>query len=104
MGVSIAKKDRKVIFFITGEIDHHAAAPLMRRLENGIDDAMPRDCVLDLGGVTFMDSSGIAVILRTYRLMNALEGRLWIENVPAQPMRVLEASGIERLIGITACT
>ena len=63
---------------------------------------MPRDCVLDMTHVKFMDSSGIAVILRVHKRMRELGGRLWVENVPSQPMRVMDAAGIDRLISITS--
>jgi stage II sporulation protein AA (anti-sigma F factor antagonist) len=48
----------------------------------------------------FMDSSGIALILKAYKRMKEIEGVLRIENVPPQPKRVLSASGIERIIDI----
>ena len=87
---------------LSGEIDHHTAGELMRAIEEKLELTAPRDCFLDLEKVSFMDSSGIAVMLKTYRLLNGSGGRLWIENVPQQPMRVLDASGIERLIKISA--
>ncbi len=87
---------------LKGELDHHGARSGMTIIKSRIEELLPRDCILDFTDVTFMDSSGIAVILRTYKLMNELGGRLWIDNVPAQPMKVIDAAGIERLVGITA--
>ena len=48
-----------------------------------------------------MDSSGVAVILRLYKRMQDTGGRIWLENPGAQPLRVLDVSGIERLVKIT---
>lgn len=104
MRLTYTEKDGKLRLCLAGELDHHGARELIREVEGRIDSALPRDCVLDLRELTFMDSSGIAVILRVYKRMNALGGRLWVENVPAQPMRVLDASGIDRIIGINALT
>ena len=87
---------------LTGELDHHAAGALMRQIEDRLEVELPRDLVLDLSGLTFMDSSGIAVILKTHRRMNGLGGRMRVENVPDQPLRVLDASGLDRMIGISA--
>ena len=56
--------------------------------------------VLDMGGVTFMDSSGIALILRAQQRMQLLDGSLLVCNVPAQAKRVLDAAGIGRLVTI----
>ncbi len=87
---------------LSGELDHHEAKNLIRELEEKIDTGTPRDCVLDLGGLRFMDSSGIAIILKLHKRMNALGGRLFVQNVQSQPMRVLDASGIDRIIEISA--
>ena len=55
---------------------------------------------LDLAGVTFMDSSGIALILRAQQRMQLLDGSLLVRNVPQQARRVLDAAGIGRLVTI----
>lgn len=86
----------------TGELDHHGAKRAITEIGEQIDSSLPRDCIIDLGGLTFMDSSGIAVILKTYRRMHDIGGRTRVENVPAQPMRVLDASGLDRMVSITA--
>lgn len=86
---------------LSGELDHHEARQLIGELEEKIDTGMPRDCVLDLGDLKFMDSSGIAIILKLHKRMNALGGRLFVQNVQSQPMRVLDASGIDRIIEIS---
>lgn len=85
---------------LSGELDHHAAKELVVRMEERLEADLPRECVLDLGDLRFMDSSGIAVILRTCKRMRALGGRLRVENVQPQPMRVIDASGIGRMIEI----
>ena len=103
MTVTVSEKERRLTVRLVGEIDHHSARDVMRRIESAMERSVPRDCVLDLDGVTFMDSSGIAVILKAYRRMNESGGRLWVENVRPQAMKVLDAAGIERLVKISAC-
>jgi stage II sporulation protein AA (anti-sigma F factor antagonist) len=66
-----------------------------------LDDYLPQDCVVDMGSLTFMDSSGIALILKISRLMGQTGGRAWVENAKGQPLKVIDASGIERLIKIS---
>ena len=92
----------KMKVYLTGELDHHHAGEIMREIVREIDKNLPRDCILDLEKLSFMDSSGIAVILKTYKLMNEIDGRLWVENVPPQPMKFLDASGVDRIVRITA--
>ena len=85
-----------------GELDHHAAGEAMLRAEEILDRRLPRDCVLDLSSLRFMDSSGVALILRLHKHMRDAGGRLRVEDPAEQPLRVLDVSGIDRLVRI--CT
>lgn len=88
----------------SGELDHHSAKGTIKRIEDLIEEYLPRDCVLDLSELTFMDSSGIAVILRVHKRMRELGGRAWIEGTQAQPARVIDASGIDRMVPVLSKT
>ncbi len=72
----------------------------MRHITGTLDDYLPRDCVIDLAGLTFMDSSGVALILKIARLLSETGGRAWVENASRQPLRVLDASGIDRMVPV----
>ena len=85
---------------LSGELDHHAAKEVMLTAAGIVEESVPRGCVLDFKEVTFMDSSGIALILNINKKLNNIGGRLKVENVAAQPMKVIRASGIERIINI----
>ena len=95
-------KDGRLTVCLYGELDHHGARQAMIEIEGSIDTYLPRDFILDMSGLVFMDSSGIAVVLKTYKSMNELGGRTWVKNVPRQPMKVLDASGIERIVSVSA--
>ena len=101
MKISGSYKGGRLTLNFIGELDHHAARDAMKRLSQKLDTYSPRSCVLDLKGLEFMDSSGVALLLRTYKRMTELDGTMCVRNVRPQPMRVLDASGIERLIDIT---
>lgn len=98
MPVSCLEEGRTVTAQVTGEIDHHAARMLMTELGSRVDAAMPRELTLDLGGVSFMDSSGIAVVLRTWKQMRQLGGSMALRNVPPQAAKVLRAAGVDKLL------
>ena len=102
MKVSANFDNKTLYLYPTGELDHHGAKKAMTTIESRIDLSLPQHCVLDRRYVTFMDSSGIAVILKTMRLVNEAGGRLVVENVPPQAMRVIDAAGIDRLVQISA--
>lgn len=100
MKVLTTYENGRLTLYITGELDHHGAKDAMKRIDELLDEYMPRDCVLDLSGLSFMDSSGIAVILRVYKRLREMGGRAWVENAPPQPLRVIDASGIDRILRI----
>jgi len=86
------------------ELAHNGAKTAMKTIENLIDDYLPRECIMDLSELNFMDSSGIAVILRVNKRMKDMNGRAWVENPYGQALRVLDAAGIDRVVKIFAKT
>ena len=100
MKVLSSFREGRLTLYLKGELDHHEAAAALRHITRTLDDYLPRDCVIDLEGLTFMDSSGIALILKICRLMSETGGRAWVENAGKQPLKVIDASGIDRLIKV----
>ena len=98
MGLTCTGEDRELRIALSGEVDHHRARGLMEGIDREIDMRLPSRVALDLGGVTFMDSSGIAVLLRAYKRTAELGGALTLRNVPEQAGKVLRAAGLERLM------
>lgn len=85
---------------LVGELDHAAAQTVMPGIEDAVEEYLPRRCVLDLTGVSFMDSSGIAVILKTDRLLRQTGGVLALSGVPGQVRRVLDVAGLTKIIPV----
>ena len=85
---------------LTGEIDHHCAKAYIQAIAAKIEAYMPNVCILDFREVTFVDSSGIAVVINALRSMTQIEGRLLLPGIAPQPMRVFRASGIDKLVEI----
>lgn len=104
MNISTAYSAGRLTIYFAGELDQHEARNAVRSIDELLDEYLPRDCVLDLSGLSFMDSSGIALIVRVNRRMKEEGGRAWIENPAPQPRRVIDAAGIDRLIPVAART
>lgn len=85
---------------LTGEIDHHCAKGYIQAIAAKIEAYTPNLCVLDFREVSFMDSSGIAVVINALRSMAQIEGQLILTGISDQPMRVFRASGIDKLVEI----
>ena len=100
MEVSASSHERCLTLRLKGDLDHHGAKGLIQRAEQEIDTSLPLQLSLDMSGVTFMDSSGIAVVMRCRQRMRELGGTVTLCHVPAQPRKVFDASGISRLVAM----
>ena len=86
MAVTCMESERCLSAAITGELDRQ------------IDAALPRQLILDLQGLTFTDSSGIAVLIRAFRRMGQLRGSVTVRNIPPQADKVFRAAGLQKLM------
>jgi stage II sporulation protein AA (anti-sigma F factor antagonist) len=93
-------EDGRLTVALTGEIDHHCAKQYIKAIGAKIESYTPDECILDFSEVSFMDSSGIAVVINALRGMTQIEGKLLLTGISAQPMRVFRASGIDKLVEI----
>ena len=96
MEVLTRTNGREMTLAISGELDHHGAHGAMQQIDHALDAAL--SLTMDLSGVSFMDSSGIAVVLRAHRRMAVLGGSLIVTGVPAQARKVFDAAGVPRLV------
>lgn len=97
MPVTLDIAQQSITALLTGEIDHHMAAGLRTEIDTAVLAAPPELLILDFGGVTFMDSSGIGLIMGRYKLMQEQGGSLYVRNVPAVLKKVMRISGLEKL-------
>lgn len=93
-------QDGHLTVVLTGEIDHHCAKSYINSITAKIEAYSPRLCTLDFQEVTFMDSSGIAVVINALRNMTRIQGKLELSGLNAQPMKVFRTSGIDKLVEI----
>ena len=91
-------QDGTLTVILTGEIDHHCAKEYIGAITAKIEAYTPRDCVLDFQEVTFMDSSGIAVVINALRSMKQSGGELQVCGLRQQPYKVFRTSGIDKLV------
>lgn len=93
-------QDGRLTVALTGEIDHHCAKLYIQSIAAKIEAYTPSVCVLDFQDVSFIDSSGIAVVINALRSMTQIEGTLILAGLTEQPKKVFRASGIDKLVQI----
>ncbi|OQB23306.1 MAG: Anti-sigma F factor antagonist [Firmicutes bacterium ADurb.Bin182] len=86
---------------LKGELDHHSAEYTRNWIDAVLKDKSIKELVIDMKGVTFMDSSGLGVILGRYRTLKERGGRLSIKNANKSIDRIFRMSGIYTLVDCT---
>ena len=86
-------KNGTLSVFLKGEIDHHRAASIREAY-------LPEKLVLDFGGVTFCDSSGIAVVTGRRKLMKSIGGEVELTNLTRPVEAVFRMANLEKLVTI----
>lgn len=100
MAVEISVKGEVATAYLSGEIDHHSAADMREKIDNAVDTNMPSLLVLDFGGVSFMDSSGIGLIMGRYRNLQKTGAKLQITGASPTISKVLRLAGMDRLASL----
>ncbi|MCY0893038.1 MAG: anti-sigma F factor antagonist [Acidibacillus sp.] len=102
MKVQIETLNRGSMMIATlhGELDHHAAEHVRGTLDREIDATKTKYLILDLRGITFMDSSGLGVILGRYKKLHSQSGELIITSLSKPIERLFEMSGLHKIVKI----
>ena len=95
------EEKKLLVFKITDEIDDCSVQKIRRRADYEIERYMPRKVVFDFDSVTFMDSSGIGLLIVRYKFTNMLGGKLEVANLTQNVRKIFEMSGILKLIPVT---
>ena len=93
----IKQDPRRLTVFLSGDLDHHNTKALREEIDFAVRDQLPPVVVLDFSGVTFMDSSGIGLIMGRSRVTEEYGGKLEIHNPPPHIRKVLRISGADKL-------
>lgn len=97
MQVRTCLSEDSMTAYLMGEIDHHCARGIREEIDETAQRAMPRELILDFRDVTFMDSSGIGLVMGRYSLMQELGGELRVVNLSTHIRKVMKLAGLDRL-------
>jgi stage II sporulation protein AA (anti-sigma F factor antagonist) len=85
---------------LNGEIDHHTALPIRLDIDERIEACRPQTVILDFSNVTFMDSSGIGLVMGRYKILNELGGTLEVTGLSDNSYKVMRLAGLDRIANI----
>lgn len=100
MAVTLKISRGTLTAFISGDIDHHTAAGIRTEIDHAVRTNPVERLILDFSKVSFMDSSGIGLVMGRYKLMTELGGKCLIADPPAYIGKVMRISGVDKLCGI----
>lgn len=90
--------EESLVARLSGEIDHHTARDIRMEIDDAISRAVPQRLVMDFTGVTFMDSSGIGLVMGRYNQISVYGGRVIIAGLGSQQKKVMRLAGLDRLV------
>ncbi len=97
MSVSINVAGEVVTAYLGGELDHHTAKEMRETIDNAVELNMPSLLILDFKDISFMDSSGIGLVMGRYRNLIKTGAQLHITGAPPQIYKMFKIAGIEKL-------
>ena len=92
--------DRSVLS-LTGELDIDSVGGLREQAQEHLAGGQIKALTLDLAGLTFLDSSGLGLLLEVRRLALGSDVAFEIVNVPPGPARVIAIAGLSETFGLT---
>ena len=98
MEMKYKAENRQLTITLTGELDHHAAKGLMDSIDRCMEQNLPTKTLLDLGGLTFMDSSGIGVLIGRCRNMSYCGGSVRAQHMNDRIQKIFRISGLHKLM------
>lgn len=102
MYIKTRVEQNALIAKVFGELDLVIAEQFKATIEKELAAAKINNLILDLQDVTFIDSSGLGAILGRYKMLSEKQGKMVLLNPQPGVKRILELSGVLRIINIYA--
>ncbi len=90
--------DKTLTVFLQGEIDHHTAGSIRNRTDSEILRHSPDELVLDFSAVSFMDSSGVGLVIGRYKLASSKNCSTVVTGLKERDKKILMLSGLQNRI------
>jgi stage II sporulation protein AA (anti-sigma F factor antagonist) len=101
MDINYEFKNGTLTCYLSGDIDHHNAKFFREGLDELIDECHGiRLLIVDFSKVSFMDSSGVGIILGRYKKLKELGANLNVSNANPYIKRIFTLCAIDKLVGI----
>lgn len=100
MELNTKKHGSTIIIQLSGELDHHTSEMVRYRIDRSYKEGESLNIILDLRNVSFMDSSGIGLIMGRFQKVKSKNGSLLIVSDSKYVNRILDMSGLLKIINL----
>jgi len=100
MEVTYEVRDGVLVIALEQELDHHSASQIRIQTEEILSQRKVRGIIFDFSKTTFMDSSGIGMIMGRYKKMKQQGGFIGVAGVNTAINRLLEISGLYKIVEV----
>lgn len=100
MNFTILRRKDKLVVKVEGELDHHNSKVIRENVDVEIKAGTVKTLIFDFSDLSFMDSSGIGIIMGRFQLMNLYGGNVVIENAPEYVKKIIYMSGLRDIVKI----
>ena len=97
--MNVTTEEAATVIELIGDLDFHTARRLREKILE-LHAQGTKDLVLDMSALDFIDSSGLSVLVAGLKRLKNSDGNLTLRSVPDQTRRVLEVSGLSRVLTI----
>ena len=98
MEINFTEEKKCLVVKPTGEIDHHTSVEIREKIDRAFVRLGAKDMVFDFSDVTFMDSSGIGMLIGRYRELCLTGGKVYAVNTDPHLQRIFQVSGLLKII------
>ncbi len=98
MEIFITMENGMLVFSLVGELDEHAAENARRKMDCAIQQNSYTAIIFDLARLSFMDSTGIGVLIGRYKLARKQDKKVYVRNLSTTVDKIFRMSGIYEII------
>jgi anti-sigma B factor antagonist len=93
-------EEDKDILILNGEVDAYTAANLKKEILELTDSAKANPLVLEMSRVSYMDSTGIGVIIAGYKSAKKNGGTLIVQGLSSRVKRLFDITGLSEIVEV----
>ena len=100
MEINFTTSENGMTIYLKGELDHHSSITAKERIDLKLATSLQKNIVYDLTGLTFMDSSGIGLIVNGYKIAKEFGGNVTVVTDNEKYAKIFKMSKMDELVKI----